>query len=58
MKGKVLGEKGITVFRVVVISFVLAAVAIGSTMCAPSQPTEAPPPPTEVVAEVPEEDMR
>jgi len=36
MKSRLLGEKGITVFRTVVISVVLAAVVIGSTTCAPS----------------------
>jgi len=36
MKSRLLGEKGITVFRTVVISLVLAAVVIGSTTCAPS----------------------
>jgi len=36
MKGRLLGEKGVTAFRMVVISAVLAALVIGSTMCAPS----------------------
>jgi basic membrane lipoprotein Med (substrate-binding protein (PBP1-ABC) superfamily) len=48
MKGKLLGEKGTTVFRAVTISVVLIAVVIGLTTCA--QPT-----PKEVVKEVPKE---
>jgi len=40
MKGKLLGEKAITALRVVVISVVLVAVALGLAMCAPSQPAE------------------
>ncbi|MBM4467133.1 MAG: BMP family ABC transporter substrate-binding protein [Chloroflexi bacterium] len=48
MKSRLLGEKGITVSRAIVISVVLAAVVIGSTTCAPS-------PPKEVVKEVPVE---
>ena len=62
MKSSLFGKKGITVFRPVVISVILAAVVIGSTMCAPAPPavapapaTEAPAPATEVVEEVPEE---
>jgi basic membrane protein A len=42
MESKLFGGKGIAIFRAVVISAVLAAVVIGSTMCAPSQPAEAP----------------
>jgi len=52
MKSKRFKEKGITVFRVAVISAILAAVVMGSTMCAPSQPVEAP---EEAVEEAPEE---
>jgi basic membrane lipoprotein Med (substrate-binding protein (PBP1-ABC) superfamily) len=52
MKSRLLGEKGITVFRAVVISVTLAAVVIG---CAPSPTAEAPPPTAEVVEEVPKE---
>ncbi len=55
MKSRLLGQKGMAVLRAVVISITLLAVALGSTMCAPSQPTEAPPAPTEVVEAVPEE---
>jgi basic membrane lipoprotein Med (substrate-binding protein (PBP1-ABC) superfamily) len=40
MKSKRFREKGITAFRAVVISAILAAVVIGSTMCAPSEPVE------------------
>ena len=40
MKSKRFEEKGITAFRAVVISIILATVVIGSTMCAPS-PQEA-----------------
>jgi basic membrane lipoprotein Med (substrate-binding protein (PBP1-ABC) superfamily) len=40
MKSKRFREKGITAFRAVVISAILAAVVIGSTMCAPSEPAE------------------
>jgi basic membrane protein A len=40
MKGNLLREKGITAFRVVVVSVVLVAVALGLAMCAPSQPAE------------------
>jgi basic membrane protein A len=40
MKSLLLGEKGIAVLRAVVISVLLVAVAVGSTMCAPSQPAE------------------
>jgi basic membrane protein A len=58
MKSKRFREKGIAAFRVVVISAMLAAVVIGSTMCAPSQPAEVPEEaeePAEVVEEAPEE---
>ena len=55
MKSRLLGQKVMAVLRAVVISITLLAVALGSTMCAPSQPTEAPPAPTEVVEAVPEE---
>jgi basic membrane protein A len=58
MKSKRFREKGITVFRVVVVSAILAAVVIGSTMCAPSQPVEAPEEaeePAEMAEEAPEE---
>jgi basic membrane lipoprotein Med (substrate-binding protein (PBP1-ABC) superfamily) len=40
MKSKRFTEMGIAAFRVVAISAVLAAVVLGSTMCAPSQPEE------------------
>jgi basic membrane lipoprotein Med (substrate-binding protein (PBP1-ABC) superfamily) len=40
MKGRRFVEKGFTALRVAVISTMLAAVVIGSTMCAPSQPVE------------------
>jgi basic membrane protein A len=40
MKGKLFAKKGVTVFRVVVISVVLAALAMGSTMCGPSPATK------------------
>jgi hypothetical protein len=40
MKSERFEEKGITVFKAVVISVILAAVVVGSTMCAPS-PQEA-----------------
>ena len=52
MKSKRFREKGITVFRAAVISAMLAAVVMGSTMCAPSQPAEVP---EEAVEEAPEE---
>jgi basic membrane protein A len=68
MKGRLVGDKGITAFRVLIISLVLAAVVLGSAACGPSQPTEVPTAepvaapteepmeaPTEAVAEVPEE---
>jgi basic membrane lipoprotein Med (substrate-binding protein (PBP1-ABC) superfamily) len=47
MKGKLLGEKGMAVFRVGMIVLVLAAVVVAVTTCAPT-----PPPPKEVVKEV------
>jgi basic membrane protein A len=52
VKSSLFGEKGIALFRVVVISVTLVAVVFGSTMCGSSQPTEVP---TEVVEELPEE---
>ncbi len=55
MKSSLLGKKGITLFRPVVISLILAAVVIGSTMCAPAPPTAAPAPATEAVEEATEE---
>jgi basic membrane protein A len=55
VKSKFFGEKGITVFRPIVISVMLATVVINLTMCGPTPPTEAPPPPTEVVKEATEE---
>ncbi len=42
MKSKLVGQKGITVFRVVVISAVLAAVVVGLTACESAQPTKTP----------------
>jgi basic membrane protein A len=55
MKSKLLREKGITVFRAVIISVTLAALVMG---CAPSQPTEVPTKvPTEAVKEVPTKEM-
>jgi simple sugar transport system substrate-binding protein len=57
MKSKFFGEKGITAFRTVVISVILAAVIIGLPACAqppaqaptqpPAQPTQAPAQPTQ-----------
>ncbi len=47
MKGKLPGEKGMAVFRLGMITLVLAVVVVGVTTCAPTQP-----PPTEVVKEV------
>jgi basic membrane protein A len=58
MKSTRFREKGIAAFRVVAISAMLAVVVIGSTMCAPSQPVEAPEEaeePAEVAEEAPEE---
>ena len=49
MKGGLLEKKGITVLRAVLVSVVLAAVVLGSTMCAP--------PPTEVTEEAPPEEV-
>ena len=40
MTGKFFGKQGITVLRVVAVSLILAAVALGLTMCSPSQPAE------------------
>jgi basic membrane lipoprotein Med (substrate-binding protein (PBP1-ABC) superfamily) len=61
MNSSLLGKKGVTVLRPVVISLILAAVVIGSTMCAPAPatvapaaPTEAPAPATEAVEEATE----
>jgi basic membrane lipoprotein Med (substrate-binding protein (PBP1-ABC) superfamily) len=60
MERKIFGKKGITLFRLLVVSVALAVVVIGSTGCvapaptaAPSPPTEAPP--AEAAEEVPEE---
>jgi len=50
MKSKLFGEKGITVFRAVVISVMLVALVMGPTGCAPAAPTEAPVAPTEAPA--------
>jgi len=55
MKSKLFAEKGITVFRPIVISVMLAALVIGSTSCVAPTPAEAPPPATEAVEEAPEE---
>ncbi len=62
MKSRLFAEKGITLFKLVVISVILAALVIGSTSCvvptpaeAPSPATEAAPPATEAVEEVAEE---
>ena len=56
MRSSLFGAKGITLFRVVVISVALATVVMGATMCGSSQPTKVPTEvPTEVVEEVPEE---
>jgi simple sugar transport system substrate-binding protein len=52
MKSRIFGEKGITVFTVVVISLVLAVVVVG---CAPAPATEAPAPATEAPAPPAEE---
>lgn len=56
MKSKLLGEKGITAFKAVIISVVLAAVVMG---CAPSSPAAppaaAPTAVTEVATETPQE---
>jgi basic membrane lipoprotein Med (substrate-binding protein (PBP1-ABC) superfamily) len=61
MNSSLLGKKGVTVLKPVVISLILAAVVIGSTMCAPAPatvapaaPTEAPAPATEAVEEATE----
>jgi len=43
MKSKLIGKKGISIFRALVISAILIAVVLGTTMCAPAQPTEPPP---------------
>jgi simple sugar transport system substrate-binding protein len=37
---KFFGKQGVTVLRLVTVSLILAAVALGLTMCAPSQPAE------------------
>jgi basic membrane lipoprotein Med (substrate-binding protein (PBP1-ABC) superfamily) len=54
MESKLLRDKGIIVPRTAVVSLVLVALVLGSTMCAPSEPAEEPPPPTEAVEEAPE----
>ena len=43
MKTEIFGKKGMPGVRVLVISLILVTVALGSTMCGPSQPEEAPP---------------
>jgi basic membrane lipoprotein Med (substrate-binding protein (PBP1-ABC) superfamily) len=55
MKGKRFGEKGITLFRLVVISVVLASLVLVSTSCAVPTPAQAPSPATEAVEEAPKE---
>ena len=56
VQSSLFGAKGITRFRVVVISVALVALVFGSTMCGTSEPTKVPTEvPTEVIEEVPEE---
>jgi basic membrane lipoprotein Med (substrate-binding protein (PBP1-ABC) superfamily) len=61
MKSRLFAEKGITVFKLVVIFLILASLVIGSTSCVVPTPAEAPPPPEEeappeeAAAEAPEE---
>jgi basic membrane protein A len=47
MKSRLFAEKGIALFKLVVISVILAALAIGSTSCVAPTPAEAPSPATE-----------
>jgi len=57
MKSKLFEEKGKKVIRWFLIFGLLAVVVLGTTMCAPAAPTEAPEAaPTEEVEEVPEEE--
>jgi basic membrane protein A len=68
MKNKLFGQRGSSLFKSVLFSVILIVVALGTTMCAPAQPTAAPTEvpmeepteapmeePEEVVEEVPEE---
>jgi len=68
MKNKLFGQRGSSLFKTVLFSVILIVVALGTTMCAPAQPTAAPTEvpmeepteapmeePEEVVEEVPEE---